>query len=198
MYIYSKIIRIFATENLDYCFIRQLKFYFDMAKWRNFYLQKMGVDGSSNPYPVYESVLQWGIWCKDIPFKLYEGVKEPANRKWYDEHGDDEFIPSDGLRMEAYTMEIEFGCKLMSGVSDGTTTMPTVTDVKEKVSAFLEYLRTSGAMKMYSSYTGIGRQQVRLDSVNDNGKWKNENGQQFLIFKVKLKVNDPITNVTLV
>jgi len=169
-----------------------------MAKWRNFYLQKMGLDQNENSYPIYESVLQWGIWCKDIPFKMAEKAKEPAKHVWLDEHGDDEFIPSGGLFMEAYTMDVEFGCKKMSGVRDGSTVMPTVTDVRTNVKNFIQYLRTSGMMKMYSTYTGIGRQDVRLDSIDDNSKWVNENGEMFLVFKVRLKVNDPITDVTLV
>lgn len=169
-----------------------------MAKWRNFYLQKMGVDEHDSPYPIYESVLQWGIWCKDIPFQLASKVKEPAKRNWYDEDGDDEFVSGDGLRMEAYTMEVEFGCKIMSNVKDGSTTMPTITDVRNSVKTFLTYLRNSGHMKMYSSYTGIGRQNVRLESIDDKGKFKKDGGQEFLIFKVKFKVNDPVTDVNLV
>ena len=82
-----------------------------MGKWQNFFLQKMGVDANDTPYPVRESVAEWGIWCKSIPFKLLDKVKEPAKRTWYDEHGDDEYIPSTGLFVEAYTMKVEFGCK---------------------------------------------------------------------------------------
>lgn len=158
-----------------------------MGKWNNFFLQRMGTDANSAPYPVCESVATWGVWCKDIPFKILDKVKAPAKRTWNDEHGDDEYVPSTGLYVEAYTMKVEFGCKKMAGVSS----------VRSSVGTFLTYLRESGMMKMYSSYTGIGRKDVRLESVGDSAKWKSEDGQEFLIFDVTFKVNDPVTDVTL-
>ena len=153
-----------------------------MEKWRNFYLQKMGSSTT------YESVSAWGVWCKSIPFKIFGKVKAPAKRTWYDEHGDDEYIPSEGLYLEAYTMKVEFGCKKMTSVND----------VRQKVGQFLEYLRSSGHMKMYSSHTRIGRQNVRLDSVSDNAIWKtDDDGNEFLIFEVTFNVGDPVTDITL-
>ena len=158
-----------------------------MEKWRNFFLQRMGKDGNGNAYPVCESVATWGIWCKNIPFKLFDRVKAPAKRTWYDEHGDDEYIPKEGLYLEAYTMKVEFGCKKMSSVND----------VRQNVGQFLAYLQSSGHMKLYSSHTRIGRQDVRLDSVSDNATWKTDAEGEFLIFEVTLNVADPKTDITL-
>lgn len=167
-----------------------------MAGWRNFYLQKMGTDTNNQVWPVKESVAEWGVFCKTIPFVIAGKVKDPAKRSWNDEHGDDEYIPSDGLYLEGYTMTVEFGCKVLSG-RDATTYGKSVSDVRTAVSNFLSYLRTSGMMKMYSSYTGIGRQEVRLESIKDNAKWKKEGGEQWLTFEVSFKVNDPVTDITL-
>lgn len=163
-----------------------------MADWRNFYIKKMGTGN-----PTKESVLDFGIWCKTIPFKIMEKVKQPPSRSWNDEHGTDEFIPEGGLMLDAYTMKVEFGCKKMKQLHDGSTNIPAVTDVRSKVATFIEFLRTSGMMMLYSSYTGIGRQNVRLDSIGDNAKWKNQGGEQWLIFEVVFKVNDPYTDITL-
>lgn len=157
-----------------------------MGKWNNFFLQRMG-----SGYSVCESVATWGIWCKTIPFKIMDKVKDPAKRTWYDEHGDDEYISSDGLFLEAYTMKVEFGCKKVN------SSKASVADVRQKVGTFLEYLRTAGMMKLYSSYTRIGRQEVRLESVSDNAKWVSDENGEFLIFEVTFKVNDPVTDVTL-
>lgn len=168
-----------------------------MAKWQNFYLQKMGTDGSNNAYPVCESVATWGIFCKEIPFALAGSVKEPAKNEWYDEHGDEEHIPSTGLYMKAYDMTVKFGCKaIAAGSHDADVFNVTVASVRANVAAFLEYLRSSGMMNMYSSYTGVGRQKVRLDSYSD-GEWINDNGIMMLVFDIKFKVNDPITEITL-
>lgn len=167
-----------------------------MAKWQNFFLQKMGTDTHGAAFPTCESVAAWGVFCKSIPFKLFEKVKEPANRSWHDEDGDDEYVPADGLRLEAYTMEVEFGCKLLTGSRETAAYGTSVSDVRARVGAFLNYLRQSGMMMLYSSYTRIGRKNVRLESVRDDAKWKSENGEEWLIFKVSLKVNDPSTDIT--
>ena len=156
-----------------------------MENWQNFFLQRMGMDKDNHPYPVCESVSKWNVWCSEIPFKLFEKMKEPAKRTWFDQHGDDEYIPEGGLFAEAYDMTIKFGCR-KEGTDD---------DVRENVASFLVYLRKSGMMKMYSSYTETGRQNVRLQSVSDNAKWKNENGEKWLIFEIVLKVNDPLTDI---
>lgn len=167
-----------------------------MGKWNNFIVQRMGYSTGTTPYPVYESVSQWGIFCKSIPFKIMEKVKEPAKRTWYDENGDDEYIPSGGLYLDAYTMKVEFACKKIgaSNVFDSAE----VADVRQKVGLFLSYLKTAGMIKLYSTYTRIGRQNVRLDSVADDAKWKNDGGQEYLVFSVTFKVNDPVTDVTLI
>ena len=168
-----------------------------MALWQNFYLQRMG----SNSYPVYESVNAWGVWCKDIPFKLWDKTKEPAKRSWNDEHGDDEYIPSTGLWLDAYEMTVEFGCKILDNAigSSSDEEVAHVDDVRNAVGNFLEYLRQSGMMKMYSAHTRIGRQNVRFVSVSDDAHWEPDegDGQEFLVFKVTFKVNDPKTDITL-
>lgn len=168
----------------------------------------MGVDGNGNDYPVCESVSSFGVWCKDIPFKIIEKVKEPAKRTWNDEHGDDEYIGTSGLYAESYEMKVEFGCKDVPICCCGNDILP-VSDVREAVGNFIEYLRGAGMMKMYSSWTRIGRQNVRLESVSDDAHW--EPGQyslerdgeiverkcEFLVFSVTFKVNDPITDIEL-
>lgn len=165
-----------------------------MGNWQNFFLQRMG-NNNGIPYAVCESVATWGIWCKEIPFKIYDKVKSPSKHTWHDEHGDDEYIPSTGLYMEAYTMNVEFGCKLIGGTNNFGSA--SVDDVREKVGTFLNYLRTSGMLYMYSSHTRIGRQYVRMDSVGEKGKWTSENGEEWLIFDVTFKINDPVTDITL-
>lgn len=166
-----------------------------MGKWKNFFLQKMGVDANSQPYPVYESVSTWGVFCKSIPFKLFDKVKEPAKRSYYDQHGDDEYIAPGGLLLDSYTMKVELACKKIS--NSNSLDSAAVNDVRAKVGAFLTYLRTSGMLKVYSSHTRIGRQDVRLESISDNAVWVVEDGVEYLIFEVTLKVNDPNTDITL-
>ena len=144
-----------------------------MGKWNNFFLQRMGVNSNNAPYPVCESVATWGIFCKSIPFKVFDKAKAPAKRSWNDEDGDDEYIPSSGLFMEAYTMKVELACK------KGSDSMASVDNVRTNIGNFLAYLRQSGMMKLYSSHTRIGRQNVRLESVGDSVKWKSDDNGSF-------------------
>lgn len=181
---------------------------FNRPRWQNFFLQRMGTDGGGSAYPVLESVSDFGVWCKEIPFKLVEGVKEPAKRTWNDEHGDDEYIPSTGLWLSAYEMEVEFGCKhVCNPFCIGRT--DNIDDVREAVGDFIEYLRGAGMMRLYSSWTRIGRQDVRFVSVSDDAHWEPyqfsvmrggrvvPRKEEFAVFKVRFKVNDPVTDVTL-
>lgn len=168
-----------------------------MGKWNNFFLQRMGTDEVGRTFPVCESVAKWGVFCKSIPFKVMDKVKDPAKRSWYDEHGDDEYISENGLYLEAYTMKVEFGCKKLSDSEKTKFGSAAVDDVRTKVVDFIKYLRESGLMKMYSSHTRIGRQNVRLESCSDSAKWKTDDDGEFLIFEVTFKVNDPVTDITL-
>lgn len=161
-----------------------------MAGWQNFYLK--GATGNWK-----ESVATWGIFCKNIPFVIVNKAKQPAKRTWLDEHGDDEYIGSNGLYMEAYTMKVEFGCKVLTSGDATKYGTSALNNVRTAVDTFITWLRTAGMMKMYSSYTGIGRQNVRLESVDDDAKWKKEGGEQWLVFKLTFKVNDPVTDVTI-
>jgi len=169
-----------------------------MAEYNNFYLQRMGTTPLNAAYPVMDSVENFHVWCKDIPFQVYGKVKEPAKRAWYDEHGDDEYISGSGLFMEAYTMTVELGCRAKDTVEQNVVTSTAKENVKGYVKTFLDYLRTAGMMKIYSAHTLIGRQNVRLESVSDKATWQQgEDGYWFLIFEVTFKVNDPVTDVTL-
>jgi len=160
----------------------------------HFYLQKMG-----SGQAVWDSVSKWGVYCREIPFKLLDKVKAPAKRTWNDEHGDDEYIDeTNGLYVEGYTMKLELGCKAQDTVVSNVVVRTAKENVRDNVRAFLKYLRESGMMNIYFTYTKTGRRYVRLDSVGDNATWKQgDEGWWFLIFEVTLKVNDPVTDVTL-
>lgn len=164
-----------------------------MGKWNNFFLQRMGEVSPGTPYPICESASTWGILCKTIPFKIIDKVKEPAKRSYHDEHGDDEYISPSGLFLEAYTMRVQFACKRIESDKYGSS----VDDVRDKVGTFITYLRSAGMMKMYSSHTRIGRQNVRLSSISDNAVWLTDDDQEYLVFEVEFKVNDPITDIVL-
>lgn len=96
-------------------------------------------------------------------------------------------------------MKVEFSCKSQDIYDEQKRLIRTAREeVRLKVKAFLTYLRESGMMNMYSTHTGIGRQNVRLESVGNDSIWKQgDDGWWFLIFDATFKVNDPVTDITL-
>lgn len=133
---------------------------------------------------VVETIEDFGLYCVDIPFKPAGDVKDVVSRDWKDENGVDEYIPADGLKMLAYEIDVKFGYK---GDKFGAN---------EAISSLLSYL-TTGYVSIYDTYTGIGRQKVRLVKLNDNADIVRDDDGDILIFSVTLKVCDPITNIKL-
>lgn len=131
-----------------------------------------------------ETVSAYGMYCMDIPFKMAAKAKEPASRNWNDEDGIDEYIPSTGLRLASYEMDIKFGCKGNKG------------SVNKNLSDFIAFLK-KGYMKMYCDYTQIGRQHVRFVELSDDAELVRDINGDILVIKVKFVVSDPVTKITL-
>lgn len=158
----------------------------DVSVNEHLYIQKT-VSGSA----VKDTVTHFHIYCMEIPFIIATEAKELASNNWHDQHGDDEYIPS-SLKMQAYDMDVKFACKASANAS---------LTVKDKINAFVRYLTGadgSGAeMKMYSTYTKIGRQGIRFKSLDENAELVKDNTGDILVFTVTFKVNDPVTDITL-
>ncbi len=149
-------------------------------EYYKFYIQKESA-GST----VIDTVEAFGMY--EVQSKFYGGreVKEPAKREWRDEDGDDEFVPSTPV-FKAQEMEIKFAYKGAMSSANG------------KLETFIKYLSEGGTMKIYDSYNGIGRQEVRFVSVADDAELvRDSEDGDILVFTVKFKANDPVTNITL-
>ena len=154
-----------------------------MARPYAIYFKKMKSDAL-----VVDTLDNWGIVCKEFPFKLYGEAKELPSHDWKDKDGDDEYIPSE-LPIASYEVEVEFAYK---GVMDSANA---------NIKGFLDYLTGrdgSGAeLMVYDTYTKIGRQNVRFVSVGDDVFYRQEEGGDVVVFSVTFKVNDPVTDITL-
>lgn len=144
-------------------------------------MQKMK-EGAS----VKDSLTDFDIVCTSVPFEGTE-VKELPSNNWLDEDGDDTYIP-DVLPISGYDMEI--GMCYKGALSSCYT----------KMKAFRDYLTgkdgSGAAMKIYSQYTGIGRQNVYCTSISDP-EFSKSNIDEVLEFSVTLHVTDPVTDVVL-
>lgn len=154
-----------------------------MAKPYAIYFKKMRDDAL-----VVDTLDNWGIVCKEFPFKLYGEAKELPSHDWKDEDGDDEYIPSE-LPIAAYELEVEFAYK------------GEMNSANEKIRGFLDYLTgrggTGAELMVYDTYTKIGRRHARYVNVGEDVFHRQEDGGDVVVFNVTFKVNDPVTDITL-
>ena len=130
---------------------------------------------------VKETIADFGMYCMEDPFVLYSEAKDVTKRSWYDEHGDDEYIPKNGQYIQSYENSVKFGFK---GDEFGAN---------EKLRSFLDYLRTD-MLKMYCEFNQIGRQHVRFKSVKQT-LYRDKDDGDILIVTVTFKFNDPVTDI---
>lgn len=150
------------------------------TQYKPFLIQKL-----TDNAPVLDSQ-EWGIWVKSIPFKLFPDIKEIPSKNYYDEHGDSEFVP-----IKPYYKAYEIECKFIFIGKTGTA--------NNQIKSFLRYLAEGGMFRFYDEYTKIGRTNVRYVKVDDDPDvfFRREGENDIVQFKVTLKVNDPITDITL-
>lgn len=128
--------------------------------------------------------LEWGIKVKSVPFKVFPDMKDIPSYDWKDSNGDDEYLP-DNPTYKSYEMECEF---LFIG-EHGTA--------NDKIRSFISYLSTDGYFSIYDTYTKIGRTKVRYVSNSPDILYRRDNSDDKVIFKLTLKVTDPITEIIL-
>jgi hypothetical protein len=134
--------------------------------------------------------VRWGIVCKEFPFRLYGKAKDLPERKWFDEHGVEAFVP-DTLFIDAYELKAEFAYK-----GDAFS-------ANEVIREFLDYLtgndgQGEGArLEVYDAYTRIGRRDVHYLSVENDMMVRNSGEGDVFTFSINFKVNDPMTDVVL-
>lgn len=133
--------------------------------------------------PVRDS-MEWGIYIKSIPFKVFPDMKDVPSRDWMDENGDEEYIP-DTPYFKAYEME----CKFVFIGANGTA--------NTQIRSFLEYLANGGMFRIYDTYTKIGRSEVRYVGYSEDILYRRDEDNDIVVFSVILKVNNPIDEIIL-
>lgn len=137
----------------------------------------------TEPSPVHDS-MEWGIYIKSVPFKVFPDLKDVPSRDWPDENGDEEYIP-DLPYYKAYEIE----CQFVYIGSGGTA--------NDQIRSFLKYLSENGMYSMYDTYTGIGRRDVRYVGYSEDILYRKDGENDIVVFSVTMKVNNPIEEITL-
>lgn len=174
-----------------------------MATYKKFFVQQQTLNGTvySNVGDVVDVYNQFHVVCQEIPFKHLPEAKELSKREWFDEDGDDVYMPTDGLKYKAYDVEVKF---LYSGDKQNMSS-----DLKN----FIDFIygRTNivnGSivnnenttknvfLKVYDEYTETGRRGVYTLSHDNSLYFFNDVSIDAIAqFKIKMHVCDPVTEV---
>ncbi len=168
-----------------------------------FYIQQSTYDGDTYAKgEVFDSYETWGIVCKEIPFKLFPEIKQPASRDWKGSDGLDVYVPP-AQRFKEYEIDVEFGyagtdedlhtnIKSFLGFLFGRNGAP-----QRNQSGVLINTQSDGArLFVYEEYTRTGRKDV-VATKSDVQDYYLENGadEALAIFHVTFTIYDPVTDV---
>lgn len=151
-----------------------------IKNYKPFYLQP---DGDSL---AIDTLDQWGLVAKTNPYYALPEAKELYSNDWHDEDGLDEFNKE--IRYKSTDIEVSFYLRANASSRDAA-----IAELNAQMDAFFSKIRT-GEMKIYDSYTQIGRQKVRYKSFKEDSFRAGDNWAR-LIFSIIFQVNDPITKV---
>lgn len=113
-------------------------------------------------------------------------AKNITSQSWFDENGDDEYIPQD-LCYSPVETTLSFAFK------------GTINDANAQIRSFIDYLQT-GFFQFYDEYYKIGRQKARVLDFSDKAQFRYDDKTSetgVATFEIKIKINDPVTNITL-
>lgn len=155
--------------------------------YKKLYIQQQTYNGSTytDVGSLTDTQASFNVVCKEFPFKALPEVKDPASRDWHDEDGEDIFVPSGGLKVKAYDMDVTF---LYVG---------TQANMASELNLFIKFIRgrnSGGAslLAVYDEYTQTGRRGVYVKEVSDDFLlYDDVNTEVVGEFKVKFRVTDP-------
>lgn len=166
-------------------------------------IQQQTYDGTtySNVGDVVDTYEKFGVVCQEFPFKYLPETKDLPKRDWYDEHGEDVYIPTDGLKFKAYDLEAKF---LYVGTEKNMTSeLKKFTDFVCGRSNIVSDVTISGnnatrdvMLKVYDEYTKTGRRGIYVLSVDNELFFFNDVSIDAIAqFKIKFRVTDPVYEV---
>ena len=130
----------------------------------------------------------WGLVAKVNPYPVLPDAKDPYKNEWHDEDGDDEYTSD--MHYEAMEFSVSFFVKTFDSQTDSAVKV-----MRSQMAGFFDKIK-NGGFKIYDSYTGLGRQDVRYVSYKED-EFKQRKNWARLIFTVTFKANDPITRIVL-
>lgn len=168
------------------------------------YIKKTNNAGTETAFVNSES--QFGMVVSEIPFRFVGDVKEPYSNEWKDEHGAEVYLPDEGLKLEAYDMDVTFLYKGPRTVGNTTKTFT------EDLRSFINYLTGNDSavvngtttyygsrLTIYDTYNAVGRKDIYVKSVSPDvfvrQPMSTGTAQEIAKFTIKFTVCDPMTDV---
>lgn len=155
------------------------------------YIQQLDFNGTTyTKGDIVDLYDEFGIGVEIFPFKEKSEIKEIATRDWPDEHGIDSYIPTGGLLLKDYDLDVDIIC------------YGSISDLHARLTRFFQFVTGyndggSARLAVYDENVGQGRKDVRYKG-NENTLWYNEDCDDDKIarFTTKFHVDDPNTEVT--
>ena len=154
-------------------------------------------DGSSI---ATDTLATYGVACQEFPFKRFPETKELPKRDWYDEDGEDVYMPADNLRMKAYDVEAKFIYSDSNSPARGSN-VTKEQHMRNNIESFIKFIcgrneNGKSLLKIYDEYTQTGRRGVYVLSVDNDLFFYNDTSLDAIaVFKVKFRVSDPVYDV---
>jgi len=156
--------------------------------YKKFYIQY----GSNST--ATDTKAQWGMVAKVHPYTFLPDPKDPYSNDWKDENGDDEYTAV--MQYKAFEIEVEFYVKV-EATGNGVTATTAASQFYTNMRSFFDAVK-SGEFKIFMEYTQQGFQKVRYAGFEmDEDGYKARSNWVRATFKVKFKVNDPVTVMTM-
>ena len=144
---------------------------------------------------VIDTLADFGVVCRESPFKLFPETKDIVTKNWKGSHGLDAYIPAVN-KAKDYDIELQL---LYVG---------THATMKNDITSFIKFLNgvvghgnqsaVGARLAMYDEYTQTGRKDIVYRTC-DFGTWwdvPDFDTDAIADFKVKFHVYDPVTDVT--
>lgn len=117
-----------------------------------------------------------------------ETIKELATRSWPGEHGEDTYLPPEGLKLEAFDLPVEFVYK-----GNPRTALSTYNTLR----SYIFGIDGSGAgLKIYDPYWGRGFASVHAKKISDLTHVR-MNTDEYLSATVTFRVLNPTAGIVL-
>lgn len=103
----------------------------------------------------YDTIKNFDIFLKSAPFNYCTEVKDVPSNDWHDEDGEEEYIPTNNLKLKAFEITIEWAYK--------------GSDANEAIREFSDFLLSQSPFEyMYDTYNNIKYRNVRLVKIHDD------------------------------